>query len=144
MILISHRGNLSGPIKERENSPIYIEGAMSAGFDVEIDVWFISNQFYLGHDEPTYKIDEQFLVNPSFWCHAKNLNALTQMLKNKNIHCFWHQADDVVLTSKNFLWTFPGKEIAEEGAIAVLPERIQNWNITRACGICSDFIYQYQ
>lgn len=144
MILISHRGNISGPIKEKENSPNYIKNALSSGFDVEIDVWFIDNQFYLGHDEPTHKVEEKFLINSSFWCHAKNLDALTQMLKNKNIHCFWHQNDDVALTSNSFIWTFPGKEIASTRAIAVLPERIQGWNISCAYGVCSDYVRQYQ
>ena len=39
MILISHRGNLFGADKERENSPKIIESAIGQGFDVEIDVW---------------------------------------------------------------------------------------------------------
>ena len=33
------------------------------GYDVEIDVWSIDKQFYLGHDEPQYKIDKKFLQN---------------------------------------------------------------------------------
>ena len=37
--LYSHRGNLFGPIPERENKPDYIDEAISAGFNVEIDIW---------------------------------------------------------------------------------------------------------
>ena len=54
MILISHRGNLSGPSKE-ENHPEHIIKAAAAGFDVEVDVWVINNDYFLGHDEPRYK-----------------------------------------------------------------------------------------
>jgi len=139
MILISHRGNVNGAVSDKENSPDYILLA-SKKYDVEIDVWLIKDQLYLGHDEPTYKIDIDFLVNDKFWCHAKNLDALEIMLKNNKIHCFWHQNDDVILTSKNFLWTFPGKELAKENAIAVVPEKTENWDISNAYGICSDFV----
>ena len=66
------------------------------------------------------------------------------MLKNDNIHCFWHQQDNLILTSKKYIWTFPGKEIASENAIAVLPEYVQfNWDISKAAGICSDYIANY-
>jgi hypothetical protein len=53
MILISHRGNLNGPNPERENHPDYIWEALRAGFEVEIDVWWVEGKFKLGHDEPT-------------------------------------------------------------------------------------------
>ena len=36
MILISHRGNISGPNPERENHPEYIFEALQAGYDVDI------------------------------------------------------------------------------------------------------------
>jgi hypothetical protein len=142
VLLISHRGNLTGTNPNQENCPDYIMDVISAGFNVEIDVWY-HNGFYLGHDAPTYSIDMGFLMQPVLWCHAKNLAALTEMLKN-NIHCFWHQNDDVILTSKKYIWTYPGKEIASENAIAVLPERVENWDISMAFGICSDYIADYK
>ena len=142
MKLISHRGNIKGREIENENDPQYIYEALDLGFDCEIDVWFENNQFYLGHDEPKYKIKEEFLTQNQLWCHAKNLQALHSMLENKNIHCFWHQSDDITLTSKNYLWTFPGKQITEY-SIAVLPEIVNNWNIKSCIGICSDFIDRY-
>lgn len=141
MLLISHRGNINGENKEKENSPDYVLTA-SKKYDVEIDVWLIEDQLYLGHDEPTYKINIDFLMNDKFWCHAKNLAALEIMLKN-DIHCFWHQTDDVVLTSKKFIWTFPGKELGKQNAIAVVPERVKNWNVSVAYGVCSDFVENY-
>ena len=60
MILISHRGNLNGKTDD-ENKPKYIEEALSQGFDVEVDVWYDNKQFYLGHDEPQYLIQKDFL-----------------------------------------------------------------------------------
>ena len=52
MILISHRGNILGRKKQLENNPNYIDNALKLGYDVEVDVWSIDKQFYLGHDEP--------------------------------------------------------------------------------------------
>lgn len=145
MILISHRGNIDGPNKEKENSPEYILAACNAGYDVEIDVWFENNEFYLGHDEPTYKTNLQFLKNPKFWCHAKNLSALDEMIKHQDIHCFWHQTDDVILTSNKFFWVYPGKEILSYKSIAVVPEKISfDWDISKAYGVCSDYLSRYK
>ena len=110
MIFISHRGNMTGINPKRENEPLYIVEALEKGFDVEIDVWYKKGQFYLGHDEPQYKVKREFLQNRKLWCHAKNIEALNKMLK-EDIHCFWHQEDDVTLTSKGFMWTYPGKKI---------------------------------
>lgn len=142
MLLISHRGNLDGPNKERENSPAYILEACDAGFNVEIDVWFIDGEYYLGHDEPIYLIDEEFLFNKSLWCHAKNLAALEAMVRNK-IHCFWHQEDDVTLTSLKFLWTYPGKELSGR-SIAVMPEQVEGWDISNVYGVCTDYVLKYR
>ena len=99
MILISHRGNLNGK-SNTENRPGYIHKALWQGFDVEIDVWYVDGEFWLGHDIPHYKIEENFLENPRLWCHAKSIDTLYKMTSNSLIHCFWHQEDDVTLTSR--------------------------------------------
>jgi hypothetical protein len=38
MYLISHRGNINGIQKSKENDPNYINKAIESGFDVEVDV----------------------------------------------------------------------------------------------------------
>ena len=63
MIFISHRGNLKGPNKEEENNPSYITTAINKGFHVEADVFFINDNFFLGHDKPLYQIKANFLEN---------------------------------------------------------------------------------
>ncbi len=135
MILISHRGNINGSIPERENEPLYIIEALERGFDVEVDVWWKDDGFWLGHDEPQYQVKEEFLQNIKLWCHAKNIEALDKMLNNKNIHCFFHQDDDVTLTSRGYIWTSPGKKLTSK-SIAVLPKKKPNKEIA---GLCSDF-----
>ena len=141
MILISHRGNLNGSNPKLENNVQYVETALNKGFEVEIDVWYKDNEFYLGHDEPTYHINVNWLQNKKLWCHAKNIEALSVMLDN-DIHCFWHQEDDVTLTSCGFIWTYPGKQLTLK-SIAVLPERF-NKNLKKCLGVCSDYIVNYK
>ena len=57
MRLISHRGNTFGINRNDENHPDYILAALEQGYDCEIDLWLINNEFYLGHDEPQYLLD---------------------------------------------------------------------------------------
>lgn len=141
---ISHRGNIDGRVINAENSPEQILFALSQGFEVEIDVWFVDDSFYLGHDEPLYLVEESFLENDKFWCHAKNEESFYKMLSNQRIHSFWHQTDDFTLTSKGIPWVFPGKKISEN-SIWVLPEKTPYKNIILNClGICSDYISRYK
>lgn len=140
--LISHRGNIEGPNKKFENSPNYIGEALDRGFDVEIDVWVLDGKYFLGHDNAQYPIFEEFLQNEKLWCHAKNLQALEQMLLNPKIHCFWHQNDTVTLTSRNVIWSYPGTQ-AIKGSICVLPNLADP--ISENCiGVCSDYILAYK
>jgi len=145
MIIISHRGNLKGPEIEKENSPKFIQEALDAGFHVEIDVWYINNSFFLGHDEPTHNTHLNFLKNDNLWCHAKNIDALKQMIDAK-VHCFWHQTDDVTLTSLGYLWTYPGKKLTKN-SVCVLPEKINNLNNIKGIsvkGVCTDYPLRYK
>jgi len=144
MILISHRGNTNGVNHEKENTISYVKDALNLGFDVEVDVWYHEDNFYLGHDEPKYKTNKTFLRTDGLWCHAKNIDALNHMLEDGKIHCFWHQEDDVTLTSEGYMWTYPNKQLTDN-SIAVLPElwktKIEKPKV--AVGICSDFIVRY-
>lgn len=141
MIYISHRGNILGKNTDLENEPNYIRAAVNLGLNVEIDVWYINEKFYLGHDLPVFNIDANFLYNDKFWCHAKNPDALVKLLE-LNIHCFWHENDTVTLTSRGYIWAYPGKQPIKN-SIAVLPE-INNDNISISSGICSDYILNYK
>lgn len=142
MKIIAHRGLLDGPNKELENNPETINKAIEKGFDAEIDVWKTGDGWFLGHDEPQYKINFSYLENKKFWVHAKNIQALDSMLRiGSNIHFFWHQEDDFAITSGGLIWTSPGKELTQR-SICVMPEKIIPINeaIKLHCmGICTDF-----
>ncbi len=142
MFLISHRGNISGPNKQDENNPEYIKKALIRGFDCEIDVWFLNQQWFLGHDNPQYKIKQQFLHQDGLWIHAKNLCALSK-LAPLDVNYFWHQEDSYTLTSNKYIWTYPGFELSKR-SICVMPETISDFVMTDCAGICSDFIEDYR
>ena len=141
MILISHRGNLSSKKKKLENNPSYIQQALNLGYNVEVDVWFIDGKFMLGHDQGVYDIKPSFLKNEKIWCHAKNIEAMLELKKHSCIY-FWHQNDDLTLTSNGYFWTYPGKKLLKN-SICVLPEKA-NYNKIDCAGICSDFIENYK
>ena len=141
MIYISHRGNISGPNEKFENKIEYVQNALDKGYEVEVDVRFNSNKFFLGHDFDQYEIDKEFLMNKKIWCHAKTREALIA-LQEINAHYFWHQEDDYTITSKGFIWTYPGQKLLPR-SICVLPENA-NYEKIDCLGICSDFIKRYK
>jgi len=140
MFFISHRGNLTGPNPMKENSVEYINNALSKSFDVEIDLWFKNNNFFLGHDEPKYEIDLNFLKKPGLWIHAKNLECFYQ-LSNFDLNFFWHEEDKITITSKGFFWNYPGTLLSKK-SICVLPEKSDIKEVD-CLGYCSDFIEDF-
>ena len=144
MILISHRGNTNGRFESHENEPNYIDKAIKEGYDVEIDVWFTDNVLYLGHDKPQYGIDLRWFRDrvSKLWIHCKNVEAIVFFQQcGYDFNYFWHQEDDITLTSKNHIWGYPGKQPIKN-SIAVMPE-INNDSILSCKGICSDYIKNY-
>lgn len=145
MILISHRGNLNGKNPESENTPEYIQAAIDSGFEVEIDLWVVDGNLFLGHDNPETPIDYQRLR--ARWnklrIHCKNKEALI-FLSNcvRVFRYFWHEEDFVTLTSLRDIWAYPGNQPIEN-SIAVMPE-INNDDLSLCKGICSDFIIKYK
>ena len=146
MILISHRGNLNGKFESYENEPMFIDKAISEGYDVEVDVWYIDGVLFLGHDKPQYGVDFRWFIDrlSKLWVHCKNIESILYFQEcGYEINYFWHQEDDITLTSKNFIWTFPGKKLTSR-SIAVLPESVKDWELTECFGVCSDYIKNYK
>jgi hypothetical protein len=142
MKIIAHRGNLNGSNPAFENQPNYLIKAVENGFDVEVDVWVIDGQYFLGHDNPSYKVSLEFLYSLPGWFHAKNINAMEQM-KADNLHYFWHQTDNYTLTSKGIPWCFPG--YVNRYGICVLSDKTNiNIKSIRCFGICTDYPLFYK
>ena len=149
MILISHRGNIDGKVINLENHPDYVDKAISLGYDVEIDLRFFKNNFYLGHDECDYKINLKWLEKRKnkLWIHCKDTSSVIELFnfnKKENLlfNFFFHDKDKITLTSKNYIWVYPGNQPIKN-SIAVLPELYDD-NISHCYGICSDFIKNYK
>lgn len=123
MIKISHRGNTDGPNPDGENQPHQLVSTISQGFDIEVDVWYWYDQFYLGHDEPKHPVNDQFILDiaENSWFHCKNIEALQRFTeKYPELRFFWHQEDDYTLTSNGYIWTYPGKEVTEKSIVVDL------------------------
>ena len=143
MFLISHRGNINGT-SELENSTSYIDRALNLGYDVEIDVWHIDKQLWLGHDAPEHKIDLEYLASRKnkLWCHAKNLEAIKILLDN-NIHCFWQEGDKFAITSKGYIFTH--SKITKCSTRSILVSLNADLKVPiYAAGVCSDYICRYK
>jgi len=145
MKLISHRGNLEGPNPERDNHPDYIYEAIQAGYDVEIDIWFVDGKFKLGHDEPQYDFPFDLFSNfyTKLWIHCKNLEALSQLnnldSNGSKLNYFFHENDLGVLTSKGYIWSTNQCE----RAVLVMPETFNHETNKNTFGVCSDYIKNY-
>ena len=144
MILISHRGNIDKKLLNLENHPDYIDQAIGLDYSVEVDIRVIEGSFYLGHDKPQYGVTQDWLNKrlDKLWIHCKNIEAVEWFVMIGRFNYFWHETDTLTLTSKGYIWVYPGKQIVKN-SIAVLPE-IFNDNISECVGICSDNIKNYK
>lgn len=150
MILISHRGNISGPIPEKENHPLYIQEALDNGFNVEVDIRLINDKFWLGHDGPEYEIhfDWIWTRRSKLWIHCKDIPSMTffnntsTYSPNDSINYFWHDTDTVTLTSQGYIWAYPGNQPIAD-SIAVMPELFKD-DVSSALGVCSDYIKNFK
>ncbi len=149
MIYIAHRGNTEGRKPELENTPEYIGEAIRKGFDVEVDVWKVNDDYYLGHDSPDNIIEFSYLLERSklLWCHAKNIEALDAMRHYGQLNCFWHQKDDYTLTSNGYIWSYPNSIVLpyKFKQIALVFDIEKNaGELNYSGGVCSDHISFYK
>jgi hypothetical protein len=143
-VLISHRGNINGRLESYEKKPNYIDLAISKGYDVEVDVWYKDNMLWLGHDKPDYGVEFSWFIDriSKLWVHCKNIESIVFFKEcGYDVNYFWHEEDTITLTSKNYIWAYPGKQPIKN-SIAVMPE-IFNDDTTKCLGICSDYISNY-
>jgi len=145
MKLIAHRGNTNGRFESYENEPMYIDLAIKKGYDVEIDVWYKDNVLWLGHDKPSYGVDFRWFHDRigKLWIHCKNIDAILYFKECEyEFNYFWHETDDVTLTSYNYIWSYPGKQPIRN-SIAVMPE-LNDDDVSQCIGVCSDYVEKYK
>lgn len=147
--IISHRGNLNGPNRETENTPLAIAAALLYGFDVEVDIHWHQGQLWLGHDLPQHPLPMRHVHDSRIWFHAKDPEALLR-LHSLATNCFSHDEDPYVLTHHGYIWFFHGPRLPARRAIAVLPETglsrfgAQANDFKQYLGVCTDYPHRYQ
>lgn len=143
MKYIAHRGLFAGPDSSKENHPDQIMAAIKNGYDVEVDLWLVNSEPWLGHDCPQYPVPPEFLDKFELWIHAKNLAALRWLIDRNGCKYFWHENDQFTLTSNNLIWTYPGCELTTR-SILVMPEvvdkELHNAYNSNCYAICSDYV----
>lgn len=123
-----------------------IEEAIIECGNAEADIWLTpKGKFALGHDSPKYIINEKWIFEHQYgiWFHCKNIAALEFFNREgTDLHYFWHENDTVTLTSKGWIWAYPGKQPIA-GSIGVLPE-LNDDDISVCDGICTDYVFRYR
>lgn len=139
-VIISHRGNLCGRNPESENHPDYIHEAISAGFDVEIDIWKIGDDYMLGHDKPRHNVDFAYLLRKAarLWMHAKDLDALKDFAHDDRFNVFCHSNDPRSLTTKGHVWTRSTEEDYDASSV-VLRLEFSELRDRNFAGICTNY-----
>ena len=146
MIYISHRGNLNGRIPDRENSPAYVDEAIAAGFEVEVDLRVVDGIFYLGHLGPEHIIDDDWLYQRKnkLWLHLKNYDAVYEMSKLNGFKYFCNQKDDFSMFSNGYIlyWNRDPNDSPNEKCLVPLEtlEQVETYTKTGFGGIISNHI----
>ena len=144
MKLISHRGNIKGPIPNKENRPSYIDSAIKLGYEVEVDIRYINGEFYLGHDTPDYKVSPTWIImrSENLWFHCKDLESAKEFSNIDNIKYFCHSSDSFVLTSTKHIWVHDLNLNLDKTCIIPLldEESINNYDNKTVYAICTDHI----
>lgn len=143
MKLISHRGNTSQIIPEKENKQNYIDKAIDNGYDVEIDIRCVNKKLYLGHDTPDYETNLQWLLDrrENLWIHTKNFAALSYLIDH-DLKTFYHQKENhTIINNTNLIWSHHLSDANEKSIIPLLSmDDINYWSVKKVYGICSDFV----
>lgn len=153
MILISHRGNLSGRNPERENTKEYIEEALAAGYYVEFDLWFFQGEFYMGHSDQSLspKIDKAWILKyrEKLLIHCKSLEAAKECQDIGDVNFFFHDKDEYVVSY--FGWIIAHSNNSErpfkyKNTICMLPEihGFSKESVKNCAGVCSDIVSFYK
>lgn len=143
--VISHRSNLNGIDPSRENCPECIKEVISLGFDCEIDISckriFEYKSLFLGHDEPMYHIEIDFLLKnaPKLFIHCKDFNSLDYLQKFNELNIFFHNRDEHVFTSKGNLITHQDQPKTTKNGIIVLKDKPTRQNLPMCAGLITDW-----
>lgn len=159
MLLISHRGNISGKNFKRENSQSYLQEALDAGYFVEMDIIYGDGKYYHGHEWGGRRgeVDPDFLGRnwQKLLIHCKDRESIIFCAENFSpLNYFYHDRDDFALSS--YMWSIAHSRILDQiafnddnyvdGSVCMLPEKfgLSKESLKNCSGICSDIISFYK
>lgn len=99
MLVYAHRGNLTGSISENENTIGQIKRALAKNVNVEVDVFYINDILYLGHDKPQEKIEKEFLKNNRILTHAKDIQTMFYLSQFREINSFIQKDENISVST---------------------------------------------
>jgi hypothetical protein len=142
---IAHRGLRGGPNEVIENTLRILEQNCADHVVSECDLWFLKNEYWLGHNAPLIYVDINWIKEHKQYLllHAKTIETFHELQRLNNseavdLHVFYHTEENIVLTTSGVTIVYPGKPILE-GWMSMMPERAHDINKSRAAYICSDF-----
>ena len=110
MIVISHRGNLTGPDGDCRYDKV--RRALDLGFDVELDVRSRDGELFVGHDRMLYPLSDLTLTEREasrVWFHAKDWRAAAAVGASGRL-CFCHGDEESAFVANGYghvLWMHP-------------------------------------
>lgn len=149
MILISHRGNITGRIPDSENRPSYIQDTITLGYDVEIDIRMKEGELYLGHDYAQYRVELGWLLEKrnKLWIHTKDFESL-DLLIDKGLKIFFHEQErQTIINNTNLIWSHDLGSVSSKSIIPLLDlESINEYGyLTQdVYGVCSDYLQEVE
>lgn len=154
MYLIAHRGNVNGPNPDRENTVPYLQEALDAGYNIEVDVWLVNtatpgsldeNTLFLGHDHPLHEVGLSFFRDSRVWAHCKTPETYQFLSKFPDVNCFEHNNEPWVITSQGYAWFHRDhskwyNKVTPKSGIFLDP---CDYGDRQVLGICGDYIGKF-
>lgn len=139
--LIAHRGNLRGRDPRRENQQQYIDDALELGYEAEVDLWALDGSLWLGHDTPQYETSLNWIEerHSRLWVHCKNVEAVDYLF-GSSYNWFFHDQDDLTITSQGFVWCYPGVSLPSQEFVMLSFGQQEPTVPDNVIGICSDYL----
>ena len=146
MEIISHRGNLTGPSPELENTVASVEMAANF-FKVEIDIRKLNGEYFLGHDEPERKVSLQWLnyYRDKLFLHCKNADAY-ECDRLQDFHRFMHENEDTVTCSRGNVLKHPNFKPLPN-SYNMMPENSEQetlQTVLKSSAVCTDYPLFFQ
>lgn len=144
-IVISHLGNITGRVPEKENTLAHVQAALDRGFHVCVQVVYRNGAFLLPCSSGYDLAKPAFLSRQRLWCGTDDAEAMDALCAI-NAHAFFIAERLPSLTTAQFVWTLPPHKLSSR-SIAVFPELVEHaWlddEFNSPAGICSNTPLSY-